>query len=153
MCAVTDETATSVRLLEMLLAERYKRPQIHFGRIASSLMFDGEADALLLIGDEALQAKARGIPGFPHITDLGDEWLAWQQTPFVFARWMVRKSLDANVKHELLKYIQNALSSTLLNINTADEKSAFYWSGFDYRLTPAHDQSLKIFETWVMARA
>jgi chorismate dehydratase len=153
MCAVTDETATSVRLLEMLLAERYQRPPLHFGRIASSLMFDGDAQGLLLIGDEALQAKANGIPGFPHVTDLGSEWLAWQRMPFVFAQWMVRKSIDANVKHELLNYIENALSSTLSNISDADKIAAAYWAGFDYLLTPAHVQSRQIFEKWMMARA
>jgi predicted solute-binding protein len=137
----------------MLLEERYKRPQIHFGRIASSLMFDGDADALLLIGDEALKAKAKGIPGFPHITDLGDEWLSWQQTPFVFAQWMIRKSIDGKVKERLLKYIENALNSTLSDLSHTDNKTVSYWSGFDYRLTPAHDQSLRIFEKWVMARA
>jgi chorismate dehydratase len=153
VCAVTDETATSVRLLEMLLAERYHRPQVHLGRIASSLMFDGDADALLLIGDEALQAKAKGIPGFSHVTDLGSEWLAWQGTPFVFARWMVRRSIDLNVKHELLEYIEKALASTLSTFENVPKESEIYWSGFDYRLTSEHDRSLKIFEKWVMARA
>lgn len=151
VCAVTDETATSIRLLQMLLDERYKRPQVRFGRIASSLMFDGAADALLLIGNEALQAKADGIPGFPHVTDLGEEWQQWKGVPFVFARWMVRQTLDAHVKHELLESIEKSLDSVLMESLDRTDEHAVYWQGFAYRLTPAHEQSAQIFEQWVAA--
>ena len=67
------------------------------------MLFDGSADALLLIGDEALQAKKEGVQGFPIVTDLGEEWFEWQGTPFVFARWVVRKSLK-HVKAIISKY-------------------------------------------------
>jgi chorismate dehydratase len=151
MCAVTDETATSIRLLQMLMEKRYKRPALHFGRIASSVMFDGDAEALLLIGNDALQAKEAGVPGFPIVTDLGTEWLAWQQSPFAFARWMVRKDLDLKIKQELLKNIESALTSTLTGDSTDDKKSIAYWNGFAYHLTPAHLKSIQLFESWTNA--
>jgi len=172
ICAVTDETATSIKLLQMILEERYQRTGISYGRIASSLMFDGAAEAVLLIGNEALQAKKEGIPGFSYVTDLGTEWLEWQKTPFVFARWMVRKSVHIKVKQELLKNINNALLSMKFNnvavlskvggqvekINMLpglyqgnDKEKMTYWSGFSYHLTPAHEQSIETFEKWVNA--
>ena len=84
VCAVTDETSTSFRLLQILLEARFGLSGIKYGRIASSMLFDGAADGLLLIGDEALKAKREGVPGFPFITDLGEEWYKWQgQVPFV----------------------------------------------------------------------
>src|SRR5262249_19608311 len=57
LCAVTDETSTSSHLLRVLLEVRYGRTRVRYGRIASSMLFDGEAEGLLLIGDEALKAK------------------------------------------------------------------------------------------------
>src|SRR5260221_3489989 len=107
LCAVTDETSTSFRLLRVLLEVRYAHQSMKYGRIASSMLFDGEADALLLIGDEALKAKKEGIRGLPIVTDLGEEWYSWQASPFVFARWSVRKSIRSEVKALILKLIQN----------------------------------------------
>src|SRR5262249_14654522 len=73
LCAVTDETSTSFRLLQLLLEARYGRREISFGRLAAGSMFDGEADGLLLIGDEALRARQEGIKGLLHVADLGEE--------------------------------------------------------------------------------
>lgn len=139
VCAVTDETATSIRLLEVLFEKRYNNPIISYGRIASSLLFDGEADALLLIGDEALRAKTTGIKGLPVITDLGEEWFVWQGTPFVFARWMVRKSLPPLAKATLQKALERSLDSFPVDSDP-------YLSGFCYRLTDGHQQSTERFK-------
>lgn len=147
--AVTDETATSIRLLEMLLTDRYGQKNLHFGRIASSLMFDGEAEAVLLIGDDALRTKKTGLKGLPYVTDLGQEWLAWKKTPFVFARWMVRKALDIKVKHELSQVIEKSLNSNF--ISTFNEQYFAYISGFCYRLTSAHEQSIDTFKEWYLS--
>lgn len=136
-CAVTDETSTSLRLLQMLLEVRYARAGVKFGRIASPVLFDGNADALLLIGDEALKAKKAGIKGFPIVTDLGEEWYSWQGTPFIFARWMVRKDLDKRVKAVIAHSIQNSLYSN--KTGTSDQLA--YWHGFAYKIRPEHERS------------
>jgi chorismate dehydratase len=147
VCAVTDETATSVRLLHMLLEDRYGEKGVTYGRIPSSLLFDGDADSLLLIGDDALRAKKDGIKGLPIMTDLGEEWFLWKGTPFVFARWMMRKSLPKNVKEELYRSINSSLSSTTLNNSEVHNRN--YWQGFVYRLTSAHEASINAFEVWM----
>jgi chorismate dehydratase len=140
-CAVTDETSTSFRLLQVLLEARYYRRGIHYGRIASSMLFDGEADALLLIGDEALKAREDGIRGLPVLTDLGEVWYAWQKLPFVFARWMVRKELGNDVKAIIEKTIQSSLKSNRIGTKAQMD----YWHGFAYELTPDHERSIVIF--------
>lgn len=156
MCALTEETSTSSRLLQLLLEVRYGLSGIHYGRIASSVLFDGEADALLLIGDEALRAKSEGIKGMPYVTDLGEEWFQWHQTPFVFARWMMRSGLRQDVKDIIEHSIQSSLTMNELNrvrfaVDEAPKREMLvrdivtYWNGFAYELTPDHQRSIQIF--------
>jgi chorismate dehydratase len=52
---------------------------------------DSDADAVLLIGDRAMQAC---LPGFAHAFDLGQEWFDWTGLPFVYAVWAVREGVD-----------------------------------------------------------
>jgi len=92
---VTAETSTSVRLLKVLLAHYYgvtPREWVHLDWPNN--------DAFLLIGDEALIHR-RGVKDYPHVADLGEVWRAWTGLPFVFARWMVRRDLDGEVKRAL----------------------------------------------------
>ncbi len=141
VCAVTDETSTSLRLLQVLLEGRYGKTGVRYGRIASSVLFDGAGDALLLIGDEALKAKRDGIRGFPIVTDLGQEWFSWQKLPFVFARWVVRRELIKEAKAIIEQCIQKSLESTI--IGTQDMQK--YWDGFAYKLTSDHEKSIVLF--------
>lgn len=140
-CAVTDETSTSFRLLQTLLEGRYGIRGIQFGRVQSLALFDGQADALLLIGDEALKAKKAGVPGLPVVTDLGREWYDWQGLPFVFARWCVKKTLDKRLKSLISRCIQNSLYSN--KSGTIDDLA--YWNGFVYKLTGEHEKSIARF--------
>ena len=115
MCAVTDDTSTSVRLLQVLLEKRHGRTAVNYGRIAPD-MYDGSADSLLLIGDEALRARRDGIKGLPVVTDLATEWLTWQGTPFAFARWVVRKDLPRKRSNNCFMVIwKTSLNTTRLD--------------------------------------
>jgi chorismate dehydratase len=140
----------------MLLEIRYGLSGIRYGRIASSVLFDGKADALLLIGDEALQARAEGIKGMPFMTDLGEEWFQWQGVPFVFARWMVRCGLRQEVKDIIENAIHKSLRVHEVNkLDFAQEEASRrpmrfhdvlqYWNGFAYELTPEHQRSIALF--------
>ena len=142
VCVVTGDTSTSFRLLQVLLEVRYGRKNVRYGRIASSALFDGEGDALLLIGDEAMQAKKDGIRGFAVVTDLGQEWYAWQGTPFVFARWVVRRDLEPKAKAIISQLVEKSLNSIL--IGSKDELE--YWRGFSYLMTPDHEKSIEKFK-------
>ena len=83
---VTDGTATSVRLLELLLEKKYG-VKAHFKRLHGGVNDLSGFDAVLLIGDEALQRKKTGLDGFELVFDLAKEWYDWQKLPFVFAVW------------------------------------------------------------------
>jgi chorismate dehydratase len=156
LCAVTDETSTSVRLLEVLLEKRYKRTGVSYGRIASG-MYDGSANALLLIGDEALQARRKGVKGLPVVTDLATEWFEWQHNPFVFARWVVRNDAPEKVKDLLCGYLEKSLNTAILNrlelagfyrikADLSGEDLNDYWDGFDYKLDTLHMHAIKMFK-------
>jgi chorismate dehydratase len=88
---VTDEAATALRLLQVLLRLKYQVQPAAYGPLQAA------HDAFLLIGNQALRQR-RGAPGFPYTYDLGAEWHAWTGLPFVFARWMVRKEVPAKDK-------------------------------------------------------
>lgn len=157
MVAVTDETSTSVRLLQILLDKRHSRAGVTYGRVASSELYDGSAEALLLIGDEALRVRREGIRDLPVVTDLATEWYAWQGSPFVFARWMVRKDLSNSAKNSLKGYLEKSLKTTILDTPSLLNKEGApggltppeleaYWDGFLYHLTPEHYRAMDKFK-------
>ncbi len=96
--AVTGESATSVRLLQYLLAQSGVSADL----IAVETGLEGldEFDGVLLIGDRALLAYASLLKETPHsvhalparigeirISDLSMRWFHASQLPFVFAVW------------------------------------------------------------------
>lgn len=87
--AVTEESATSVELLRVLL--RGHDMEAELVPMASDLarMLD-ECEAALLIGDAALVEGVNGRPiagRRPLVTDLGEAWYRFTRLPFTFAVW------------------------------------------------------------------
>jgi len=140
--AVTGETATSVVLLKLLLARRYRLSDVRYVDLAASdpattaaASFDklrmaagagppkgtlslskGGADGCLLIGDGALRRR-HGIEGLPHRYDLAEEWAAWQGLPFIFARWMVRTAANEDEKAALREALGERLRANLASLD------------------------------------
>src|ERR1700761_8371798 len=82
---------TSVNLLKVLLAERGLQPVFKpLENYAAAV----EKDFVLLIGDPAIDFQR--APHVHQILDLGTEWFALTQLPFVFAVWALRRGLDQN---------------------------------------------------------
>jgi chorismate dehydratase len=147
--AVTGETSTSIRLLMMLLSERFEiRPAVY--RRGT----DGEADAYLWIGDEALRRGSR--TDFPVVLDLSQAWWEWQGLPFVFAVWAVRRSLPLEEKKVLAMRFEDAFYEGVKEIPAiARERSAQlgvspefleqYLRNFRYRLGPDDREGLDTF--------
>jgi chorismate dehydratase len=99
--ALDEGSRTSAALTQILLRKRYGvQPEVvplPMDRAAE----DADADAVLLIGDRAMQSC---LPGFAHAYDLGQEWHDWTGLPFVFAFWAVRAGVDlGNVAEALLE--------------------------------------------------
>src|SRR5215472_3413773 len=98
--ALDEGSRTSAALAQILLRTRYGvHPEI-LPLPMDSRAEDADADAVLLIGDRAMQSC---LPGFAHAFDLGQEWHDWTGLPFVFAVWAVRKGLDLGPVPEALQ--------------------------------------------------
>jgi chorismate dehydratase len=93
--ALDEGSRTSVALVRILLQQRFGvQPRIT-GLPLGMDPVDCDADAMLVIGDRAIE----GPPGeYAAIWDLGAEWHAWTGLPFVFATWVAR----ADVPHAAL---------------------------------------------------
>jgi chorismate dehydratase len=84
---ISGEAATSFRLLQVVLALKYRVQSAAYVTLADP------CDAFLLIGNEGLRQR-HGVWDYPHTYDLGEEWHQWTGLPFVFARWIIRKDQD-----------------------------------------------------------
>jgi chorismate dehydratase len=112
--ALTDHSATSVALLELLCRERYGIQPDFRVRPQNLAAMMAECEAALVIGDTALVEgmtrrmliTPQGETARPYVFDLGDEWLKHTSLPFVFALWAARREaideLAANRVHEAL---------------------------------------------------
>jgi chorismate dehydratase len=93
--ALDEGSRTSVALARILLNER-------FGISPRLMPFPIDArpesiaaDALLMIGDRAIQMPPGG---FVEQWDLGDVWCRWAELPFVFAMWVAGKGSGFRVQ-------------------------------------------------------
>lgn len=152
--SVTDETSTSVLLFRLVLEQRYQRmPQAYV--VGGS----DDADARLLIGDEALKFRATNR-SHPFEIDIAWEWWLWQHLPAVFAVWVIRKDAPAAEKQALSRLLQHQLArnvsrldaiaaahSSRLGIPAAELKT--YLENFVYRLSEPEERAITQFEALV----
>jgi aminodeoxyfutalosine synthase len=159
LIGITDETATSVKLLQVLLEKKYT-VKAKFERLHAGVNDYSVYDAVLLIGDEALRRNKFGLAGFELVFDLAKEWYDWQKLPFVFAVWAVKKSLPNETKKELSEIIEHSLSQSESNyadigelrgkeigLNRAEVEE--YLAGFNYRLGEREREAMREFRKLV----
>lgn len=103
---VIDESATSVRLLKVLLQFHFDVSRVTF------VGLDQPADAALLIGDKAL-LQSRNLHTYPYELDLAAEWHAWTGLPFVFASWMARRDVTPDACDAAVDYFNTNLDTNL----------------------------------------
>ena len=158
---ITDETATSVQLLRVLLEKKYN-VKATLQRMHSGVNNFSEYDAVLLIGDEALKHRKVGLHGFELTYDLATEWYTWQQLPFVFAVWAVKKSMPEEQKSELKSIINTSLEKGINDLAGISglpakqlglrvEEAVEYLEGFNYRLGERESQAIETFSTLLSA--
>lgn len=156
---IIDDTATSVRLLQVLLEKKYG-VKAQFVRLHSSVNDYTPFDAVLLIGDEALKANKGGLPGFDLVFDLAKEWYDWQKMPFVFAVWAHKKSMGTETAAELQEIIQQSLERGEHHLDTigavhgaaidlTPTETSEYLQGFNYRLGERERAAINIFKKLV----
>jgi chorismate dehydratase len=152
---ITDDTATSVQLLNILLEKKYG-VRAKFERLHSGINDYSTYDAVLLIGDEALRHNKLGLDGFELVFDLAKEWYDWQKLPFVFAVWGMKKSLPEETKQELKEILGNSVDKSEADfiavagqhgrtIGLNDAETSEYLEGFNYRLGEREREAMGVF--------
>jgi chorismate dehydratase len=150
--SVSPETSTSIRLLKLLLNVRRSLDGVAYVRGLEP----AQADAMLVIGDRAMQMRDRRPDGFTQTLDLGADWLEWTGLSFVYAVWGVRRSLDPEIRRELIEFLDCSLTAGLANLpEVARQQTAPGWSTgdvesylrrFHYRLGPDDLAAMARFE-------
>jgi aminodeoxyfutalosine synthase len=152
---ITDDTATSIELLRVLLRGKYGITA-PFSRIAPGEHPHENREALLLIGNEALVMRKRGLPGFPRVYDLALEWRNWRGLPFVFAVWACRRDWPTRKARLLEDHIAQALSRAEGELGElaaaygrplglAAAEAHHYLRSFRYRLGPEERAAMASF--------
>lgn len=91
--ALTNTSATTVNLLKIILDKFYDYEISYVTQepVLEEMLLT--ADAALLIGDDAIQAKRKGTD--LHVYDLGELWHRFTGYSMTFAIWAVRKEVIA----------------------------------------------------------
>lgn len=118
---VTQDTSTSAMLCALLLKSRYKV------NVKMKRGMSPTDDAWLVIGDQALGHKLESPAGEPFtvVTDLATEWWNWQTLPFVFARWVIRKSVPLGDHHRLEWLVGEGLDRGLRNLREVAQAASY----------------------------
>ncbi|TWV39958.1 menaquinone biosynthesis protein [Streptomyces misionensis] len=132
--ALGSTSRTSVRLAQLLLAERYGvQPEYYTCPPDLGLMMR-EADAAVLIGDAALRANLHDGPRYGlDVHDLGALWKEWTGLPFVFAVWAARRDYLEREPRITRQVHQAFLESKALSLEEVDKvaEQAAHWEAFD----------------------
>ncbi|MBI1849569.1 MAG: menaquinone biosynthesis protein [Planctomycetes bacterium] len=97
--AVDQSSLSSAALVRVILERRYGLEPIYADVPPDFAALDRETDAVLLIGDPAMQAAAKSV--VPRL-DLGDEWQKLTGLPFVYAVFAIRPHADETQLTRLL---------------------------------------------------
>ena len=154
---VSRSSMTSAALLELLFDHVWgARPHFIPGdaEISDVARFDAEPhDARLVIGDAALLLTAehatRQQRSYPYVYDLGAEWKAWTDLPFVFAVWVAQRATAsdralavcaalAQSRDWGLAHLPSLADQAASVTGVARETCLEYLSGLDYGLSYAH---------------
>ncbi|MBI5463334.1 MAG: aminofutalosine synthase MqnE [Ignavibacteriales bacterium] len=156
---IVDDTATSVKLLAVLLEKKFGVRAI-FRRMHSGINDYSKFDAVLLIGDEALRRARSGLADFELVFDLATEWYDWQKLPFVFAVWAMRNDLPEAAKAELKVVLKRALERGeedlgevgqlhAKQLGLTSEAAKEYLEGFTYRLGERECEAINVFTNFM----
>ncbi|MEZ6057699.1 MAG: menaquinone biosynthesis protein [Planctomycetaceae bacterium] len=153
--ALDEGSRTSAALVRVMLEERYGvSPQITRLPMQSGLG-DCQADAVLLIGDRAMQPP---VEQFHTVWDLGTEWTEWTGLPFVFAMWVTRDAVGLEVVGEALSAARDrgveraaeiaSREAPHLHLST-EEAHNYLTKNLHFQLGPAERQGLALFRSLV----
>ncbi|MYR59579.1 menaquinone biosynthesis protein [Streptomyces sp. SID625] len=143
--ALGSTSRTSVRLAQLLLAERYGvSPDYYTCPPDLSLMMQ-EAEAAVLIGDAALRANLHDGPRYGlDVHDLGRLWKEWTGLPFVFAVWAARRDYAEREPRITRKVHEAFLASRDLSLEEVHKvaEQAARWESFDEQVLESYFTTL-----------
>ncbi|WP_411073822.1 menaquinone biosynthetic enzyme MqnA/MqnD family protein [Streptomyces sp. cmx-4-7] len=143
--ALGSTSRTSVRLAQLLLAERYGVSPDYYTCPPDLGLMMQEAEAAVLIGDAALRASLHDAPRLGlQVHDLGLMWKEWTGLPFVFAVWAVRKDYLAREPETVHEVHQAFLASRDLSLEEVAKvaEQAARWEAFDAELLERYFRTL-----------
>ncbi|MEO3978542.1 menaquinone biosynthesis protein [Streptomyces sp. CAU 1734] len=143
--ALGSTSRTSVRLAQLLLAERYEVTPDYFTCPPDLGVMMQEAEAAVLIGDAALRASLHDAPRLGlQVHDLGLMWKEWTGLPFVFAVWAARKEYlarEPEVVREVHRAFVDSRDLSLQEVTKVAEQAA-RWEAFDAELLERYFRTL-----------
>ena len=140
------DSKTSCRLLKLLLLKKYERDFSELEFVAEM----SKADTILQIGDKALERSH-----FGNSTDLGAEWQELTGLPFVYACWMSRVPVTADLLAQLhnakMTGLQNLQEIALRQTKIAPEDALSYLTqNIQYDVEGPELVGLKMFFDWIV---
>ncbi|MDB5106788.1 MAG: hypothetical protein JWP91_4477 [Fibrobacteres bacterium] len=152
---LSSDSATSNVLFRILCARRFSvRPRILPGTGEDAVR---ESQGRVFIGDRALVESLSGR--WPYRYDLADVWMRWQELPFSFGLWMVRREA-LREKQARVAAFHGLLLRSLASFRADPGKALDAWTAAyptalprdlmlsfyetaDYGFTPRHAESLE----------
>ncbi|GLF97449.1 menaquinone biosynthetic enzyme MqnA/MqnD family protein [Streptomyces yaizuensis] len=143
--ALGSTSRTSVRLAQLLLAERHRVTPDYFSCPPDLRVMMQEAEAAVLIGDAALRAALHEAPQLGlEVHDLGRMWKEWTGLPFVFAVWAARREYVAREEalvHEVHRAFLASRDLSLREVAKVAEQAS-RWESFDAELLERYFRTL-----------
>lgn len=153
--AVSDQTATSFRLLRLILEVKQKQSGVRYVPEVTE-----KTDGLLLIGNQALKEKKKRLQEYRYPYDLSEIWHSWTGLPFVFAVWAFRRKLPDDIVEKIKIQLESSLEKSLTNLEKvaafgSDElgnpgERTAYLRGIIYRLGPEEKKGQEQFKSALM---
>jgi chorismate dehydratase len=131
--ALGSTSRTSVRLAQLLLADRYGVTPDYYTCPPDLALMMQEAQAGVLIGDAALRAMLHDGPRLGlEVHDLGLMWKEWTGLPFVFAVWAARRDFLEREPGTVREAHRAFLSSRDLSMEEVEKvaEQAARWEAF-----------------------
>jgi chorismate dehydratase len=124
--ALSPDSATSNVLFRILCARRFGvRPRLLAGGATAPEAEAQGARGRVFIGDRALRESLSGEWAYRY--DLADVWSRWQDLPFSFGLWMIRRDAQA-AKAVAAERFRKALMASVAGFKTDPGKALDAWT-------------------------
>lgn len=118
-----DHSRTSKNLIKLLFKSFWKKEIKYQVQAIKSHLELKDDEAVLLIGDKVVEHGSSYLFKY----DLGEHWLDWQKKPFVFAVWIARKEVSADLINSFNLALKNGVKK-IDQLSFTEKES--YWKNY-----------------------